>query len=68
MNSISRAMNSIITILTEMTSNQNTIHVKSFNGQNEVLMKMNTRTGCNIVAKGTPKMTRIELTIEPNKF
>ena len=55
-------------ILTEMAINQNTIHLKSFNGQNEVLMEMNTRTDCNIVAKGTHKRARIELTIETNKF
>ena len=56
-------MNLTITILTEMASNQNTIHLKSFNSQNEVLMEINTRTDCNIVAKG-----RIELTVEPSKF
>ena len=60
---IRRAMNLTITILTEMASNQNTIHLKSFNSQNEVLMEINTRTDCNIVAKG-----RIELTVEPSKF
>ena len=35
---IRRTMNSIITILTVMASNQNSIHLNSFNGQNEVLM------------------------------
>ena len=35
-------MNSTIMILMEMTSNQNTIHLKSFDDQNEVLMEMNT--------------------------
>ena len=35
-------MNSTIMILMEMTSNQNTIHLKSFDDQNEVLMDMNT--------------------------
>ena len=38
------------------------------NGQNEVLMEMNTCTDCNIVAKGTRKRARIECTVEPNKF
>ena len=52
-------MKSTITILTEMASNQNSIHLKSFNGQNEVLMQMNPRTGCTIVAKGTRKSARI---------
>ena len=61
-------MNSTITILTETASNQNNIHLKSFNRQNEVLMEMNTRTDCNIVAKGTRKRARIELIVEPNKF
>ena len=66
---IRRAMNLTITILTgKMASNQNTIHLKSFNGQNEVLMEMNTCTDCNIVAKGTHKRARVELTVEPNKF
>ena len=60
---IRREKKSTITILTEMASNQNTIHLKSFNSQNEVLMEINTRTDCNIVAKG-----RIELTVEPSKF
>ena len=51
-----------------MARDQNTIHLKSFNGKNEILMEMNTRTDCSIVAKGTHKMARIELTVEPNKF
>ena len=29
-------------------SDQNNIHLKSFNGQSEVLMEMNTHTDCNI--------------------
>ena len=61
---IRRAMNSTITILPEMTSNQNTIHLKRFNGQNEVLMEMNTHTDFNIVAKGTWKRARIDLQIQ----
>ena len=61
---IRRAMNSTITILPEMTSNQNTIHLKRFNGQNEVLMEMNTHTDFNIVAKGTQKRARIDLQIQ----
>ena len=65
---IQRVMNSTITILMVMASNQNTIHLKSFNGQNEVLMKMNTHTDCNIVAKGTRKRARIELSVETNKL
>ena len=52
----------------EIAGNQNTICLKSFNSQNEVLMEMNSRTGCNIVAKGTRKRDTIELTVEPNKF
>ena len=31
-------------------------------------MEINTRTGCNIVAKGTRKRAKIELTVEPNKL
>ena len=31
-------------------------------------MEMNTRTDCNIAAKGTRKRVKIELTVEPNKF
>ena len=50
-----------------MGSNQNSIHLKSFNGQNEVLIKTNTHIDCNIVAKGTRKRAKIELTVEPNK-
>ena len=65
---IQRVMNSTITILMVMASNQNTIHLKSFNGQNEVLTKMNTHTDCNIVAKGTRKRARIELSVEANKL
>ena len=65
---IQRVMNSTITILMVMASNQNTIHLKSFNGQNEVLMKMNTHTDCNIAAKGTRKRARIELSVETNKL
>ena len=65
---IRKAINSTITILTEMARDQNTIHLKSFNGKNEILMEMNTCTDCSIVAKGTHKMARIELTVEPNKF
>ena len=61
-------MNSTITIVKEMVSNQNAIHLKIFNGKNEVLMEMNTSTNCNIVAKGTRKGARIELNVEPNKF
>ena len=38
---IRKVMNSTI-IFTKMTSNWNTIHLKSFNSQNEVLMEMNT--------------------------
>ena len=45
---IQRVMNSTITILMVMASNQNTIHLKSFNGQNEVLMGMNNCTDYNI--------------------
>ena len=65
---IRRGMNSTITKLTEMANNQKTIHLKSFYGQNEVLMEMNTSTDCNIVTKGTRKRARIELTVEPKKF
>ena len=57
-------MNSTIIILTEMISNQNTVHLKSFNCQDEVLMEMNTHTDCNIAAKGNHKRARIELTVE----
>ena len=46
-------MNSTITIAMEMASNQNTFHLKSFTGQNEVLMEMNAHTDYNIIAKGT---------------
>ena len=42
------AIRRVFTILMEMTVNQNTIHLKSFNGQNEVLMGMNNCTDCNI--------------------
>ena len=31
-------------------------------------MEMNTYTDCYIVAKGTHKRSRIELTVEPNIF
>ena len=31
-------------------------------------MKMNTHTDCNIVAKGTRKRARIELSVETNKL
>ena len=41
---IIRVMNSTITILTEMAHNQNSLHLKSFNGQNDVLMKMKSHT------------------------
>ena len=61
-------MNSTITIVTEMASNQNTFHLKSFTGQNEVLMEMNARTDYNIIAKGTYKRARNELNFEPNKL
>ena len=61
-------MNSTISIPMEMASNQNTIHLKSFNAHNEILMEMSTCTNCNIVVKGTPKRARIELTVEPNIF
>ena len=54
-------MNSTITILTVMTSCQNSI-------QNEVLMEMSTHTHCNTVAKGSLMKARIELTVESNKF
>ena len=50
---ITRAINSTVTILTEMTSNQNTIHLKRFNVQNEVLVEINTRNDYNIVERGT---------------
>ena len=53
-------MNSTITILMEMASNQNSLYLKSFHSQNEVLMEMNTHTWC--------KRSRIELTVEPIKF
>ena len=33
---IRKAINSTITILTEMARDQNTIHLKSFNGKNEI--------------------------------
>ena len=52
----------------EMASNQNTFHLKSFTGQNEVLMEMNAHTDYNIIAKGTYKRARNELTFEPNKL
>ena len=61
-------MNSTITIAMEMASNQNTFHLKSFTGQNEVLMEMNAHTDYNIIAKGTYKRARNELTFEPNKL
>ena len=47
-----------------MTGNQNTVHLKSFNCQDEILMEMNTHTDCNIAAKGNHKRVRIELTVE----
>ena len=61
-------MNPTITILMEMADNQNRIHRKSFNGRNEVLMEINIQTDYNIVAKGTHRAARIELTVRPNKF
>ena len=51
-----------------MASNQNTIHLKRFNGQNDVLMELNIRTDCNIVAKGTCKRARVEFAVEPKKL
>ena len=51
-----------------MASNQNTFHLKSFTGQNEVLMEMNACTDYNIIAKGTYKRARNELNFEPNKL
>ena len=52
-----------------MANNQNRIHLKSFNGRNEVLMEINIQTDYNIVAKGTHKAARIKLlAVRPNKF
>ena len=61
-------MNSTITILMEMASNQNNIHRNSSNDQTEYLMKRNTRTDCNVKAKSTGKRARIVPTVEPNKY
>ena len=65
---IQRVMNSTITILMVMASNQNTIHLKSFNGQNEVLMKMNTHTDCNIVLKVLARGLGLSLVLKQTNY
>lgn len=65
---VRRVMATTISILRDMASNKNSIHLKSFNSHKEILTQVESFTKQNVASRGTRKRLKVDYSINAEEF